>query len=99
MKFFALIALFGAASATTAVGIEMLQQLDMVDQKMENLSNVKHALVDCSAAGDCSQEAASMPNLALAGRLPLKARFESCVRDNGKPYCMAKLDQMINLLE
>ena len=45
MKFFALIALFGAASATTAVGIEMLQQLDMVDQKMENLSSVKHALV------------------------------------------------------
>ena len=66
MKLLSLMALLGAASATSEQGIMMLKQLNAMDQNIENLSNVRDALVQCAAAGDCSQEAAAMPKLALA---------------------------------
>ena len=37
-----------------------------MDQSIENMQNVKVALVSCAAAGDCSAEAAAMPTLAMA---------------------------------
>jgi len=64
MKF--TLALVGAAAATSQQGIQMLQKLNTMDQSIENIQNVKVALVQCAAAGDCSQEAAAMPSLALA---------------------------------
>ena len=63
MKF--TLALVGAAAATTETGIKMLQKLNTMDQSIENMENVKVALVTCAAAGDCSQEAAAMPTLAM----------------------------------
>merc|ERR1711865_480210 len=63
MKF--TLALVGAAAATTETGIKMLQKLNTMDQSIENMENVKVALVQCAAAGDCSQEAAAMPTLAM----------------------------------
>ena len=64
MKF--TLALVGAAAATSETGIKMLQKLNTMDQSMENIENVKVALVSCAAAGDCSAEAAAMPALAMA---------------------------------
>ena len=66
MKLLSLMVLLGAASATSEQGIMMLKQLNAMDQNIENLSNVRDALVQCAAAGDCSQEAAAMPKLALS---------------------------------
>jgi hypothetical protein len=63
MKF--ALALVGAAAATTETGIKMLQKLNAMDQSIENMQNVKVALVQCAAAGDCTQEAAAMPTLAM----------------------------------
>ena len=63
MKF--ALALVGAVAATTETGIKMLQKLNTMDQSIENMQNVKVALVHCAAAGDCSQEAAAMPTLAM----------------------------------
>ena len=63
MKF--TLALVGAAAASTETGIKMLQKLNSMDQSIENMQNVKVALVQCAAAGDCSNEAAAMPALAM----------------------------------
>ena len=64
MKF--TLALVGAAAASTETGIKMLQKLNSMDQSIENMQDVKVALVQCAAAGDCSNEAAAMPSLAMA---------------------------------
>jgi len=71
MKF--TLALVGAAAATSETGIKMLQKLNTMDQSMENIENVKVALVSCAAAGDCSAEAAAMPALAMATVEPTPA--------------------------
>jgi hypothetical protein len=63
---FTLAALVGATAASTETGIKMLQKLNSMDQSIENMQEVKVALVQCAAAGDCSNEAAAMPSLALA---------------------------------
>ena len=60
------LALVGAAAASTETGIKMLQKLNSMDQSIENMQDVKVALVQCAAAGDCSNEAAAMPSLAMA---------------------------------
>ena len=64
MKF--TLALVGAAAASTETGLKMLQQLNSMDQSIDNMQNVKVALVQCAAAGDCSAEAAAMPTLAMS---------------------------------
>ena len=88
MKF--TLALVGAAAATTETGIKMLQKLNTMDQSIENMENVKVALVQCAAAGDCSQEAAAMPTLAMeATTEPATAEpsavdaWKTCYNDNG----------------
>jgi hypothetical protein len=53
------------SSANSETGIKMLKKLNSMDQSIENMQNVKVALVECAAAGDCSQEAAAMPALAM----------------------------------
>jgi hypothetical protein len=68
---FTLAALVGATAASTETGIKMLQKLNSMDQSIENMQEVKVALVQCAAAGDCSNEAAAMPSLALATVAPL----------------------------
>ena len=64
MKF--TLALVGAAAASTETGIKMLQKLNSMDQSIENMQDVKVALVQCAAAGDCTKEAAAMPTLAIS---------------------------------
>jgi len=75
MKF--ALALVGAAAATTETGIKMLQKLNSMDQSIENMQNVKVALVQCAAAGDCSQEAAAMPTLAMDAEASTEATTDS----------------------
>ena len=100
MKFFSLLALLATTTATTEKGIAMIQALDEMDgQNVENLSTVRAALVECSAAGDCTAEAAAMPSLALASNLPLRARFAACIRDNGHEFCIHKLEKEIDITE
>jgi hypothetical protein len=63
MKF--TLALVAAAAASSETGIKMLQKLNSMDQSIENMQDVKVAIVKCAAAGDCSAEAAAMPTLAM----------------------------------
>ena len=95
MKF--TLALVGAAAATSQQGIQMLQKLNTMDQSIENMENVKVALVQCAAAGDCSVEAAAMPNLALATNSTAPAsndsdlhKWEACYKSNGSNAAATK---------
>ena len=72
MRFTIVLAAFAAvASATSETGIKMLHQLQVLEKNNQiteegalHLQNVKEALVQCAAAGDCTKEASKLPHLA-----------------------------------
>ena len=108
MKF--TLALVSAAAANTETGIKMLQQLNSMDQSIENMQNVKTALVQCAVAGNCSAEAAAMPSLAMAANTTAEAgsdkpsataTWDSCLKSNtkgvdGVKECDAALKTALN---
>ena len=98
MKFLAITALAGATQANTHSGIQMLQVLqsmeeqNMMDTNTQHLQQVKEALVKCAAAGDCSQEAAKMPNLYSMTTLTAQETYVKCLDDN-KGKSQSKIDE------
>ena len=71
MKFAYIIsAVVASVSATSQTGIQMLQALQSLEKNNEineegaiYFQNVKELIIKCAADGDCSDEAAKMPNL------------------------------------
>ena len=71
MKFtFIISALVASVSASTQIGLQMLQTLQTLEKNNEinaeaavNLYNVRRAIVNCATIGSCYDEAAKMPNL------------------------------------
>ena len=105
MKF--AVALVGAAAASSEQGIAMLKTLNSMNQDIENMQQVKTALVQCAVNGDCSAEAAAMPNLALASNTtdtsdnnasPTSAwaHWENCVKQSGAEACAKEKEAALN---